>query len=43
MGILLYVHNGKMEGVAPLSINILIGVSFISFMVNMPLSLYSIV
>ena len=43
MGNLLYVRNGKMEGVALLSINTSIGVSFINFAVNMSLSLYSIV
>ena len=43
MGNLLYVCNGKMEGVTPLSINISIGVSFINFAVNILLSLYSIV
>ena len=43
IGNLLYVCNGRMDGVAPLSINISIGVSFINIAVNMPLSLYSIV
>ena len=32
-----------MEGVAPLSMNIMMGVSFINLAVNMPLSLYAIV
>ena len=43
MGNLLYVRSGRMEGVAPLSINISIGVSFINFAVNIPFSLYCIV
>ena len=37
---LLEVHRGRMEGVAPLSMNISIGVSFIDLAVNMLLSLY---
>ena len=43
MGNLLYVHKVRIEGVAPLSINISIGVTFINLVVNIPLSLYSIV
>ena len=43
MGNLLYVRSGRMEGVAPLSINISIGVSFISCAVNILFSLYCIV